>query len=291
MTKPKVSIITRTRDRELFLARAMASVLGQTDAPMWEWIVVNDAGDRKAVEEVLAPALSRYPGQVAIVHIEASEGMEHASNTGLAKASGEFVVIHDDDDSWEPEFLNEMVAWLDAPEHALFAGVACHSRRVEETVSGNGILTTRETPFNVWLEELDPWTVLEENPFPPISFLFRRSVYDEAGPFDVSLPVLGDWAFNVRLVLRWPLGVLPKMLANYHHRPRSAKGSSANSITAGHETHRHWEAVLRERWKKEPPLPGLPAFGQLASIAGKIKASRDRLDRLLSLPIRPGPQV
>ena len=28
---------------------------------------------------------------------------------------------------------------------------------------------------------------------------------------------------------------------------------------------------------------------QLAAAAGPIKASRDRLDRLLSLPIRPGP--
>ena len=211
------------------------------------------------------------------------------TNPGMAAAKGAFAVIHDDDDSWEPTFLKEMTAWLDDPEHSACAGVACHSQRVEETVDAEGIHLQRSTPFNTWLQELDPWTMLEENPFPPISFMFRRSAYDEAGPFDEGLPVLGDWEFNLRLILRWPLGLLPKVLANYHHRPRSATGSAANSITAGHDTHRHWESVLRERWKKEAPGKGLPAFGALSSIAGEIKASRDRLDRLLSLPIRPGP--
>ncbi|MEX0330290.1 MAG: glycosyltransferase family 2 protein [Puniceicoccaceae bacterium] len=289
MSQAKVSIITRTRDRELFLARAAASVLGQRNAPPWEWIVVNDAGDRDAVEAVLREAREQYPDQIQILHLAESKGMEHASNRGIEQATGEFLVIHDDDDSWRPAFLESMVAWLDAPAHRDFAGVVCHAQRVEERLQEDAITIQEESPFNTWLETIDPWTVLEENPFPPISFLFRRWAYEEAGPFDEGLPVLGDWEFNVRLILKWPLGLLPEVLANYHHRPRSATGSAANSITAGHNTHRHWESVLRQRWAKEEPDPDLPAFRELASVAGHIKGSRDRLDRLLSLPIRPGP--
>ncbi|MEX0325648.1 MAG: glycosyltransferase family 2 protein [Puniceicoccaceae bacterium] len=289
MNQAKVSIITRTRDRELFLARAMASVLGQVDPPAWEWIVVNDAGDPATVEAVLREAREQFPEQLQVLHLPESRGMEHASNRGIEQATGEFLIIHDDDDSWEPDFLRRMTAWLEAPAHRQYAGVVCHSLLVEEVIEGDRIVINKQMPFNPWLQEVDPWMVLEENPYPPISFLFRRLAYDEAGPFDEELPVLGDWEFNVRLILRHPLGLLPEMLARYHHRPRGSTGSTANSITAGHDTHRHWENVLRDRWRQAPPLEGLPCFGQLAAAAGNIRKIRVRLDQLLSLPIRPGP--
>ena len=289
MNRPKVSIITRTKDREQFLSRAVQSVLGQANPPEWEWIVVNDAGDRAVVEAVLAHVPQALASRVSVIHLLESKGMEHASNQGIQQARGNYLVIHDDDDSWHPDFLRKMSAWLDQEENASCAGVVCHSQRVEETVDKDGIQVHAETPFNTWLESIDPWTILEENPYPPISFMLRRTAYDEVGPFDESLPVLGDWEFNVRVILNRPIGLLPELLARYHHRPHGQSGSSANSITAGHNKHRHWEKVLRERWHQSPPLPGLESFGALASVAGSIKANRDRLDRLFSLPIRPGP--
>ena len=291
MESPKVSIITRTRNREHFLARAAASVLGQQRPPAWEWIVVNDGGAPGPVEEVLADAAGRFPERIRLLHLPESRGMEHASNRGASLARGELMVIHDDDDSWDPAFLAEMSAWLDQRAHRGHAGVVCHSLRVVERVEKNIILPVEEGPFNEWLTGIDPWRLLQENCFPPISFLFRRSAYEEAGPFDETLPVLGDWEFNVRLILRWPIGVLPAPLARYHHRPRGETGPNANTITAGESDHRHWERVLRERWRKARPQVGLPAFGQLAAAAGALQQLRRDGQPTLSLPIRPGPQV
>lgn len=287
MDSPKVSIITRTRNRPLLLQRALHSVLGQENAPPWEWIVVNDGGGREEVERILLPAGDR----VTIKHLKHSQGMEHASNCGISLSSGKYLAIHDDDDSWDSGFLREMHQWLDLPGRESYAGVVCHSIRVQEHLTDSEIKILREEPFNFWVEEILPWNVLMENPFPPISFLFRKSAYSAAGPFDESLPVLGDWEFNIRLVLRWRIGVLKKPLARYHHRDPSAKGAIANSITEGHDRHRQWEKTLRNRWLTHPPLPGIPHFGELSKIAGAIKTSRDALDRLLSLPMRPGPQV
>jgi glycosyltransferase involved in cell wall biosynthesis len=291
MTAPKVSIITRTRNRDLFLRRAAESVLGQQDAPGWEWIVVNDGGDREPVEAVMGKAVKAYPDSIHLLHLPASKGMEHASNKGIELASGEFLVIHDDDDSWDPGFLPQMVSWLDRPERAHYAGVVCHAIEVKETVENGQIKFLEERPFNSWLTEVDPWRLLEENPFPPISFLFRRSAYDTAGPFDEELPVLGDWEFNVRVILRWPIGILAEPLARYHHRPPGAPGPEANTITAGERDHLHWEKVLRQRWKEAAPAPGLPCLGQLAAAAGAVHRARKAATRTLSLPIRPGPQV
>jgi glycosyltransferase involved in cell wall biosynthesis len=53
--------------------------------------------------------------------------MEAASNAGIAACDSDYIVIHDDDDSWCPDFLERTVAFLDGPEGARYGGVATHS--------------------------------------------------------------------------------------------------------------------------------------------------------------------
>jgi len=257
MSAPLVSIITRTRDRPVLLRRAVQSVLGQEAPPPWEWIVVNDAGDRAEVESVLQPARAAHPERVRVLHLSASRGMEHASNQGIAASSGQFLVLHDDDDSWEPPFLHTMGAWLEDPAHADFAGVVCHTVRVVERIEDGAIREAHRHLFNADTQAVTFWRVLKENPFPPISFLFRRSAYTAAGPFDASLPVLGDWEFNLRVLSRFPVGLLPEPLARYHHRLPGARAEDSNTVTAQDQLHRRTEERLREHWKTDNPF-GIP---------------------------------
>lgn len=290
MDSPLVSIITRTRDRPRFLERACDSILAQVNPPPFEWIVVNDAGDAAEVEAVLAPARKTLAARLIVRHLDHSMGMEHASNFALRHASGLYATVHDDDDTWLPNFLRNMVAWLRHSDHQGFAGVVCHTVHVIETVENGDIRQIASGPFNTWLEQIDLWRLLQQNPFPPISFLFKRSVWEELGGFDESLPVLGDWEFNVRVALRHRLGLLPKALARYHHRRGSSNPAHANSVTAGDSLHRDWEGRLRERWQAHPPHPDLPHFGALSRVAAATFAASRTSARLLSLPLRPGPQ-
>jgi glycosyltransferase involved in cell wall biosynthesis len=295
MDSPKISIITRTRNRPILLARAVESVLGQQNPPAWEWIVVNDAGDPDEVRRVLEPATNRHPDRIKLIHIPESRGMEHASNSGIRTASGDYLVIHDDDDSWEPAFLNRMCEWLDQPEHAAHAGVVCHSIRVVEEIREEGITEQFRHPFNGELREISFWRVLQENPFPPISFVFRRKAYDEAGPFDESLPVLGDWEFNLRVLARYPVGILPEALALYHHRPPSVTTDYANSITGQDLRHREVETSLRESWNKSNPFGISPdIFSAASRISPHLRKMKTGLCKLTKnverLPVPSDPQ-
>lgn len=290
MDSPLVSIITRTRDRPRFLERARDAILAQQNPPPLEWIVVNDAGDPGEVEAVLAPARAQLAGALHLLNLDHSKGMEHASNRGMRHARGLYAIIHDDDDTWLPDFLYLMAEWLRHPSRHCFAGVVCHSIHVLESVQADRIEPVGSGPFNDWLQEIDVWQLLQENPFPPISFLFKRSVWEELGGFDETLPVLGDWEFNLRVALKHPIGVLPKALAQYHHRIRSSNPAHANSVTAGDSLHRDWEKRLRERWQAHPPHPALPHFGALSRVAAARLAANRSAARLLSLPLRPGPQ-
>ena len=258
---PRVSVVTRTRDRALLLDRAIRSVLQQTFDDL-EMIVVNDGGDPEPVEGVVGRYESIAQGRIRVIHNAHSTGMEAASNLGLRSSSGTYVTIHDDDDSWHPQFLERSVAELGRTGlRGVVTGVLMIHEEVDRDdirLVGTSVFETRpesnrDDPVLRAMEaangtsmivdcgdELEdrPRTVvpptslyrlLESNLFPPIAFLYERSVFDEIGYYDEELPPLADWDFNIRFLMNFDLAFLPQTLAYYHHR-RSKQGPMANSV-------------------------------------------------------------
>ncbi|WP_249503866.1 glycosyltransferase [Sphingomonas glaciei] len=238
-------MVTRTKDRPVMLARAAASIGAQTFED-YCWVVVNDGGDeqeaRRIWEQSDVPSDRRR-----FLSNPRSKGMEAASNQGVDAASSDFVVIHDDDDSWEPTFLEETVGFLQSDEGQLYGGVVTHSTYVSELVRENEIVRLDEKPYQNKLTHIDLDTVIDRNLFPPISFLFRRHILEQIGGFDEGLPVLGDWLFNMEFLLRANIGVLPKPLANYHHRdkPGSTAPEYQNTVVGSLALHQKYTAIVR----------------------------------------------
>lgn len=113
---------------------------------------------------------------------------------------------------------------------------------------GDKVWPVREEPF--WLNDgrLTFRGMIGTNTFPPIAALFRRSVLATVGAFDESLPVLGDWEFNLRAVRAGHFIHEPRVLARYHVRTPDSDRSSANSITDGESLHRSTKLLLQDRW-------------------------------------------
>ena len=107
----RISVITRTKNRPLLLPRASESVLSQGIDNL-VWVVVNDGGSKHDVERVTHDFRNRSDNDVVVIHNEASVGMEAASNIGIASCNSDYIVIHDDDDSWEPGFLTNCLQFL-----------------------------------------------------------------------------------------------------------------------------------------------------------------------------------
>lgn len=255
-----VGVITRTKDRPLMLPRAFDSVRAQ-GFPGMAWTIVNDGGDPVPVDAIAAEAVSAGL-KVRVVHHERSLGMEAASNAGIAATPADYVVIHDDDDSWSPTFLRATVDALDTAP-ATCAGVVCHSVRVDEVIGEASVTVKSRRAYNPWLKAVYLSEMAEDNPFPPISFLFRRSAWEELGGFDESLPVLGDWDFNLRILARWDVEVLPMALANYHHRLPTNSGSYGNSIHAGSDRHALWDSRIRNKHLRQDLEAGRVGLGTL----------------------------
>lgn len=264
-----VAVITRTKNRPLLLPRALDSVLGQKFED-WIHVVVNDGGEPGAVDGLIAARAGRYAGRCHVIHNNTSRGMEAASNQGIGAAASRYVVIHDDDDAWHPDFLCKTVAYLE--EHAAFpklAGVISHTERVIETIRGDRIKTVTSHDFNSWVTTVHLFRMLAENMFPPISFLFQRDAMEAIGPFREDLPVLGDWEFNIRFVQRFEIGVLREHLAYYHHRlPKDVEYS--NTVVGQSESHEAYSALLRNEWLRSDLDSGHAGIGVSANMSWQL---------------------
>jgi glycosyltransferase involved in cell wall biosynthesis len=265
-----VAVITRTKDRPLLLRRAIQSVLDQSFRD-WQHVIVNDGGEPAAIERLVAEFSDRYAGRCRVIHIETSRGMEAASNHGIRESQSHYIAIHDDDDSWEPEFLRKTVAYLEQPKlHPLVAGVVTHTRKIVETISGDQVLTVQSVVYGTDFDAIHLFRILAANMFPPIAFLFRREALETVGPFREDLPVLGDWEFNVRFLQKFEIGVLAERLARYHHRQPSIDVAYRNTVVSKVDIHRHYTALLRNSWLREDVQSGKFGIGSLANLSWRL---------------------
>lgn len=240
----KVAVITRTKNRPLLLQRAFESIKNQIYKD-YVWVIVNDGGEISPVERIVLDA-SHSGMETVLIHTELSLGMEAASNKGISKSQSEYLIIHDDDDSWEPDFLNETVNYLDSKTGERYGGVVSHSYLVREVLEEDKCTIIEKSNYNQFLGEIYLADIARSNSFPPISFLYRRNIYDKVGGYNEALPVLGDWDFNLRFLLESDIAVFPKPMANYHQRIQSVKNSEyANTVVQGFDRHKQYDAILR----------------------------------------------
>ncbi len=234
----RVAVITRTKDRPLLLRRAIRSVLAQTFKD-WVLVIVNDGGDCERLEKVVDELREDLAGRILVVHHPMPLGMQSASNSGIAHCESDFVIIHDDDDSWDPTFLARTVSHLDDRSwNARLGGVITWSWVIVEALSEDGAVKVHNRfVFNDKLHNVALIDMAVENRFPPISFLFRRAAMDHIGPFRSQHGPLGDWEFHLRLLQHFDVDVIPDPLANYHHRTNTTTGIYGNSVHAQKDQH------------------------------------------------------
>ena len=278
----RITIVTRTKNRPIFLARALDDIFAQTFQD-FELVVVNDGGDPADVELLTSQRSDAERARITTLHHSESVGMEAASNAGIKAGSGEFVVIHDDDDFWAPTFLERTVAYLDDPSHAAQSGVMVRTEIVIEEVVEDRIEPVRREIFWADMRQITLADMLRINRAVPISFLYRRSLHDAVGYYNEDLPVVGDWDFHLRVLSHSRVGFLDgEPLAFWSQRPES-EGHDGNSIFAKAAEHAHYDALVRDEHLREGVAQGglgtmLYMSRVLAEQEELIHAQQRRLD-------------
>lgn len=170
-----------------YLGAAIESVCAQTYAD-WE-LVITDDGSTDTTAAIAARWAARDP-RVRLLR-QSNKGISAARNHSLRAAKGVLLAILDSDDVWEPTYLGEQVAILNArPEvdivtaNALFLGSRLNGQPAR--------------PFPDARPEPDLANILADETSVFIMSVFRRRVYETIGDFDETFRTNEDYDYWIR---------------------------------------------------------------------------------------------
>lgn len=182
-----ISVVIPTCGRPDSLAAALESVYAQSALPQ-EVIVVDDGG--AAHTEATRAVVDRFRRRAArLVPNARPKGASGARNSGAEQARGELLAFLDDDDEWLPSYLHEVLR--------CFAGdidVVCTDLvyRYDDGHERCG-KSAPDAPLSASV-------FLVRNPgLIGSNLVIRRSLYQQLGGFDESLPTYEDVDFGLRL--------------------------------------------------------------------------------------------
>jgi glycosyltransferase involved in cell wall biosynthesis len=208
--------------------------------------------------------------------------LEHASplgrggalNVGIRAATGDWLGILDDDDTWEPEFVEAMMDQL--ANRPGSSAVACQTLVIVEKIDRQG--RARELDRGVLNPDfcaVDLAALAAWNQFTINAIVFSRMAWEAIGPFREEIPVLEDWEFNVRLASRYEIEVIARPLAHYRRRP-TATESLANTSEQQHEYVRR---RLVNGWLRDDLRLGRSGLGHMATL-GLVRRDVQRIHPL-----------
>lgn len=184
--EPLVSVVIPSYNRALYIGEAIESVLAQTYHNI-EVIVVDD-GSTDNTEEVIQPYLSR------IMYLQQENAERGASrNSGMRKATGEYLAFLDSDDIWLPSKVEADIKVL--TQHPAVGLVYSDIIQIDECGRQIGML--RRKPRNGRVTKF----LMSENFVSIGAHLGRRELFENVGGFveDRRLSGSEDWEMWIRL--------------------------------------------------------------------------------------------
>lgn len=280
--RTKLALITRTRNRNILLERAVQSVLAQTSKD-YIHVILNDGGDKKKVEDLL----NRYPDKNRkIIHNVSSVGLTPALNQAIRAVDSDYIAIMDDDDTILPTRIEETVKYLDETQAP---AIAHYMDRVIEEITDDGIKQLSRERWHEGVTTVSLYKQCLNNYLTNGCVTYRREVYEDLGGYDERLEVAEDWDFGLRLLLKYDVDFLDtkEPLSIYHHRPEQ-KGDDGNSVFAGIDAHTRSLHKLKNKHLRHDLTVGKLGIGYIMnSLADdrekEISREKAELDKVIRI--------
>lgn len=241
MDSGRVSAIIPVHNRTSYIGEAIASIRGQSRAPL-ELIVVDDGST-----DGTAAFVETLGSDIRLIR-QPHAGVTVARNRGILAARGDFIAFLDSDDVWTEGKLSTQVPIL--LEHPDVEVVLGHTRRMSMPGAGDGAssglsLTPRELALSLG------------------AALIRRSTFETIGAFDESLPRAEDWDWFMRLRERGaPVVVHPEVTQLYRRHAGNMTNEWSETRTSLAEVIGRSIARRRSLEGAVTALPDFPSLDQ-----------------------------
>ncbi|WP_315905502.1 glycosyltransferase [Vibrio fluvialis] len=187
MGSPKVSIYIPTHNRLNLLKRAVESVLNQSYKNI-ELIICDDGSSDGTYDYLKIIAANN----IKILKNETPKGACYARNACIFSSTGEYITGLDDDDYFDPDRVNRLVASLKTVEtnepSFVYTGMIIKSK--------NGTLK-KTAPRNVNLEDILKVNCIGNQVF------CKTERLKSIGGFDQTLPAMQDYDLWIRLIEKY----------------------------------------------------------------------------------------
>ena len=220
------------------------ALAAQVHEGSWELVFV-DNGSTDGSADMARGFAARIPN-LRVVDASAERGQPYALNTGIRAARGSRILLCDADDEVAPGWLTAMVAALE--RHVLVAARVDHRRL--------------NPPWLQWDQQSHTLPSLWY--YPHVAYAagatlgFRRTLFDEIGPFDPELPYLHDTEFCIQAQLRGVSIVLVPDAVVHYRRRASLKAHFRQS-----RNYALYNTILARRHLRDPADAGPHARGFL----------------------------
>jgi glycosyltransferase involved in cell wall biosynthesis len=194
----KVSVIIPTFNRAHLVARAISSVLFQT-FENYEILVVDD-GSTDSTGKVV----EQFGSRMRYIPLGSNHGVSAARNAGIRESSSSYIAFLDSDDYWLPEKLSSQMRFFrHNPEILICQTEELWIRRGRRVNPGK---IHRKPSGHIFSPSLKMCLVS------PSAVMMNRSLLDEAGLFDETLPACEDYDLWLRIASRYPIPLIVKPL-------------------------------------------------------------------------------
>lgn len=215
MTNIKISCIVPVYNTELFVAKCIKSILGQTYRNL-ELILIDDGSTDKS--GVICDAFAETDDRVKVIH-QKNSGVSSARNVGIKEATGEYLCFVDSDDYIENDYFELATKYLEKYNPVLMI-----NNHIKDNIKDNrkdNIVLTVDNDGALW-------EMFSKKHFSwePVA-CFYQTVVCKNITFDESICYGEDLLFKYNFIKKADNNIVYASLQKYHYVFR--KDSACNS--------------------------------------------------------------
>lgn len=218
--KPLVSVVMSVFNAQVYLKRAIESMLNQS-LKDFEFIIVNNAsGDRTSA---IIRSYMRKDKRIRLVNNDLNLKLADSLNVGVSHAKTDIIARMDSDDISFPERLETQYRFLEKHPNVVIVGT-----NISIIDNSGKIISKREYPT----QSSDLKRVMfQYAPFAHPTVMFRKKTFLEFNGYDPKMTQCEDIDFWFRVGSKYEFGNVPKTLLKYtlsmnsntHYKLRAAE--------------------------------------------------------------------
>ena len=194
---PFFTVIIPLYNKEMYIENAIKSILNQTFTD-FELLIINDCSTDKSIEIASKFAFEK----VQIIHHKKNSGLAATRNTGIKKATSNYVTFLDADDLWKPHFLEKIFNLIqNFPEARIFGTnyEEIWDKTIKKPHNGSESLANDFTGYINFFK-----INLKQGIYNHGSVCLHKEVFENIGFYNENIQLSQDLDFNIR--------------ANYHYK-------------------------------------------------------------------------